>query len=136
LGFITVWLLSPRRSVFWCFSYLFGLIYATLVIQPNGWYRTNEGQEMTNTAKVTKALRSAGYQVTTDMTNTLKVKKTRFKEETHVTVKWTMPSRWTQTVDWRIEHQKVTAKLVELGFDAVLTENNFIEVSFADKVGA
>jgi len=87
---------------------------------------------MTNTAKITKALRSAGYQVTTDMINTLKVKKTRFKEETHVTVKWTMPSRWTQTVDWRIEHQKVTAKLVELGFDAVLTENNFIEVSFAN----
>ena len=85
---------------------------------------------MTNTAKVTKALRLAGYEVTTDMPYTLKVKKTRFKEATSVTVRYNMIGNWNSTTNWKTKNEEVTAKLVELGFNAVLTENNGIEIAF------
>ena len=91
---------------------------------------------MTNTAKITKALRSAGYQVTTDMPGTVQVKKTRFKEETSVTVRYLSFGNWNSTTDWRVKNTELTASLIALGFDAILTENNGIEVSFATKVGA
>jgi hypothetical protein len=87
---------------------------------------------MTNTAKVTKALRTAGYSVTTDMPNTIKVKKTRFQEETHVTVRYNMVANWNSTINWKTKLEDVTSKLVELGFDAVITENNGIQVSFTN----
>ena len=90
---------------------------------------------MTNTAKVTKALRAEGFNVTTDMPGTIKVKKTRFQEETHVTVRYISHGNWNSITDWKAKNEEVSAKLVELGFDAVLTENNGIQVAFV-KVGA
>jgi len=90
---------------------------------------------MTNTAKITKALRSAGFTVTTDIPGTITVKKTRFQEETSVTVRYISFGNWKSTINWKTKNEELTAKLVELGFDAVLTENNGIAVSFV-KVGA
>jgi hypothetical protein len=85
---------------------------------------------MTNTATVTKALRSAGYTVTTDMPHTLKVKKTRFKEETSVTVCWNIIGNWNSTTDWNAKYVEVCAKLVELGLAATFTPENGIEIAF------
>ena len=90
---------------------------------------------MTNSAKVTKALRAAGFQISTDLPGTVKVKKTRFKEETSVTVRYITFGNWNSTINWKAKNEELTTKLVELGFDAVLTENNGIEISF-EKVNA
>ena len=87
---------------------------------------------MTNTAKVTKALRSAGFQISSDMPGTVKVSKTRFKEQTSVTVGYITFGNWKSTTNWKAKNEALTAKLIELGFDAELTENDGIEISFAE----